>query len=148
VTRWLALVLSSLVLLGGGTAACASDPTKGGQARVSSKVSTELAQLYEGRAGGRAPTPGGPLQPGSPPLRVVDDRVLIDAVAAGDVHALKADLEALGMREAVAFGRIVSGQLPIGAIGALDGLASLQFARPASATTHPGTVAPGSRQGR
>jgi hypothetical protein len=46
-------------------------------------------------------------------VRLVDNRVVVDAVASGDVNALKADLESLGMQHAVAFGRIVSGQLPV-----------------------------------
>ena len=68
-----------------------------------------------------------------PLVRVVDDRVVVDAVASGDVNALKSDLISLGMQEAVAFGRIVSGQLPISAIPAMAALPSLNFARPASA---------------
>jgi hypothetical protein len=64
-------------------------------------------------------------------------------VASSDVYALQADLEALGMQVAVAFGRIVSGQLPIAAINALAALASLQFARPAYATTNVGPLSPG-----
>jgi hypothetical protein len=72
---------------------------------------------YLAQGGGAAFTPSNPL------LRVIDGRLVIDAVASGDVHALQADLEALGMQGAVAFGRIVSGQLPIAAINALAALA-------------------------
>jgi hypothetical protein len=97
-------------------------------------VSAELSELQRRHASPRPPTGGG-LQPANPAIRIVDDRVLIDAVASQDVNALKADLEALGMRDAVAFGRVVSGQLPISAIDALNGLATLQFARPASVST-------------
>ncbi len=73
-------------------------------------------------------------------MRIIDGRVVIDAVASADVSALQADLEALGMHGAVAAGRIVSGQLPIFAIDALAALASLQFVRPAYASTHVGLV--------
>jgi Subtilase family len=66
--------------------------------------------------------------------------VAVDAVASGDVRALQADLEALGMPEAVAAGRLVSGQLPIAAIADMAALASLQFARPAYAITRVGVV--------
>src|SRR4029453_12252495 len=86
------------------------------------------------RGGGAAFTPSNPLLP------VSAGRVLIDAVASGDVQALNADLEALGMQGAVAFGRIFSGQLPIAAIEGMAALASLQFARSAYATTHVGLV--------
>jgi hypothetical protein len=94
-----------------------------------------LAYLAQG--GGTAFTPSNPL------LRVHEGRVQIDAVASGDVHALQADLQALGMQGAVAFGRVVSGQLPLTAINALATLASLQFARPAYATTNVGPLSPG-----
>jgi hypothetical protein len=91
---------------------------------------------YLAQGGGAALTPSNPL------LRVSEGRVVIDAVASGDVHALQADLEALGMHGAVVFGRIVSGQLPLAAINALAALASLQFARPAYATTNVGPLSP------
>jgi subtilisin family serine protease len=104
------------------------------------KVDQALAVLsdeyfaYLAQGGGAAFTSSNPL------LRVIAGRVVIDAVASGDVHALQADLEALGMQGAVAFGRIVSGQLPISAIEDMAALASLQFARAAYATTHVGLV--------
>jgi hypothetical protein len=107
------------------------------------KVDQALAVLsdeyfaYLAQGGGAAFTSSNPL------LRVIAGRVVIDAVASGDVHALQADLEAVGMQGAVAFGRIVSGQLPIAAINALVALASLQFARPAYATTNVGPLSPG-----
>jgi hypothetical protein len=65
-------------------------------------------------------------------VRVIEDRVVIDAVASGDVDVLKADLVTLGMQQAVAFGRIVSGQLPIAALPSLAALSSLNFARAVS----------------
>jgi Subtilase family len=75
-----------------------------------------------------------------PLIRLVGDGVVIDAVASDDANVLKSDLESLGMQEAVAFGRIVSGQLPISAIPAAAALASLRFAQPVVATTDIGTV--------
>jgi hypothetical protein len=44
---------------------------------------------------------------------LVDDRVVVDAGASGDANVLKSDQEPLRMQGAVAFGRIVSGQLPV-----------------------------------
>jgi hypothetical protein len=130
VTRWLVPAVISATLLGCGTAAGVSDQTEGGTPQNPTKVSADLVQLYEAARSGRTPR---------------DERVVIDAVASGDVTALKADLEGLGMQDAVAFGRIVSGRLPVSAISALNGLASLQFARPAHATTHPGHRGNGTR---
>jgi hypothetical protein len=74
------------------------------------------------------------------PVRLVVDRVVIDAVAEGDAQDLKTELELLGMQEAVVFGRIVSGQLPVSAIPDAAALASLRFARSAAAINHAGLV--------
>src|SRR4029453_9184212 len=87
---------------------------------------------YLAQGGGVAFTPSNPL------LRVSAGRVVIDAVASGDVHALQTDLEALGMQGAVAFGRIVSGQLPMAAIEDMAMLTSPQFAWPPYAKTNGG----------
>ncbi len=81
-----------------------------------------------------------PFRSNDPLVRIVEDRVVVDAVASGDASVLKTELEALGMQHAVAFGRIVSGQLPISALPAAAGLASLRFAQPAAAMTRPGRV--------
>jgi Subtilase family len=104
------------------------------------KVDHALAAVYDEYDSYRARGGGVEFTPSNPLLRVSAGRVVVDAVASGDVHALQADLEVLGMQGAVAFGRIVSGQLPISAIERMASLASLQFARPAYATTNVGLV--------
>src|SRR5262245_30856041 len=70
-------------------------------------------------------------------LRVVEDRVLIDATAAVDGRQLEADLVSLGMRQASTFGRVVSGQLPITSIPRLQALGSLAVARASLAAPRP-----------
>ena len=97
------------------------------------KVAQELATLYDEYSSYMASRRAGVFQPSGRLVRVIDDRVVIDAVASGDVNLLKSDLESLGIRQAVAFGRVVSGQLPITAISAMEALPSLNFARAASA---------------
>jgi len=72
--------------------------------------------------------------------RLIGDTVAVDAVAAGDAQALKTALEALGARVMAVAGRIVSAQVPLNQLSALDGVAALQFARPVLATTHVGAV--------
>ena len=81
-----------------------------------------------------------PFRTNDPLVRTVEDRVVVDAVASGDVNVLKTELETLGMQQAVAFGRVVSGQLPIAALPAAAGLASLRFTQPAAAMTRAGLV--------
>jgi hypothetical protein len=104
------------------------------------KVDHALATVYDEQKSYLAQGGGAVFTPSNPLLRVSKGRVVIDAVASGDVHALRADLEALGMQGAVAFGRIVSGELPVAAIEGMAALASLQLARPAYATTNVGLV--------
>ena len=97
------------------------------------KLSAELIALYDQYTSYIASGKGGVFQFSSPLVRLVDDRVIIDAVASGDANVLKSDLEALGMQQAVAFGRVVSGQLPIVAIRPMAELPSLNAARAATA---------------
>ena len=104
------------------------------------KVSHDLAILYHEYESYQVQGGSVGFTPSNPLLQVSTGLVIVDAVAFGDVQTLKADLEALGMRGAVAFGRIVSGYLPIAAIEDAAVLASLQFARPAYATTSVGLV--------
>jgi hypothetical protein len=118
---WVAVALSVASVVGAGAAT--------GDERAWAKVSPELRALYtasvEAREGGRStatPDLG---------LTIVEDRVIVDAVAAADVEDLRRSLVALGMREAATAGRIVSGQLPIAAIPAAAALPSLRFVRAA-----------------
>jgi hypothetical protein len=97
------------------------------------KLGPELIALYDEYSNYIASGKRGVFKSSSPLVRLVDDRVIIDAVASGDANVLKSDLEALGMQQAVAFGRIVSGQLPILAIRSMAELPSLNFARAATA---------------
>jgi hypothetical protein len=123
-----AVVLTLIAgLAAGPLLACASSSRAG---KPSAKISPDLLALHESYRAARQR--GGDFRSDNPLLRVVDDRVVIDATAAGDARALEADLVALGVRHAAVFGRIVSGELPIAAIPTLETLASLAFARPAA----------------
>jgi hypothetical protein len=100
---------------------------------VMAKVGAELQALHDAYL--IAQKMGTPLTSPSPWIQLVDGRVVIDAVAAGDVADLRADLLALGMQHVASAGRIVSGQLPIPAIPAMAALPSLRFARAATMRT-------------
>jgi hypothetical protein len=108
-------------------------PASGGGEALA-KVGPELRALYEAYTAARER--GDALVLRDPLVRVVEDRVIVDAVASGGVDALKDRLVALGMRGAVTAGRIVSGQLPIDQIAAMAALPELRFARAAMSTTH------------
>ena len=118
-----------------------------------SRVSPDLVALYRQNEAVRAaaafgpPAAEPPVQAGSGPLRAADpitilaaDRVVIDAAAENDTGALVAELEAIGFEVTGIWGRVVSGHLPIDAIGDLAGAANLRFARAAASRNNIGLV--------
>jgi hypothetical protein len=129
-----ALAVAALAgVLLAGVAACQRpvSPAAEGKPGVSAKVSEDLLALYEAHRAGRQRT--GELSL----MRVVGDRVLIDAVAAGETAALQAELAALGAMNIAAAGRMVSAELPIAAIPRLESLESLKFVTPVRARGGP-----------
>lgn len=102
------------------------------------KVGLELIALYDEYSSYLASRSAGAFRSGNPLIRVIEDRVVIDAVASGKTSALREDLVALGLQGAVAFGRVISGQLPISAIPDMAALSSLNSARAAAAMVHGG----------
>jgi hypothetical protein len=107
-----------------------------GKKRWVSKVDHDLVALFKEYETFLQEGSVGVFKPSNPHLRVVNGRVIIDAVASGEAKELLTDLEALGLQKGATFGRMVSGRLPIEAIDDLAGLDSLKFARPAQAITH------------
>jgi hypothetical protein len=101
------------------------------------KLAPELQALYEAYRVARES--GRPVVSPDPAIPIVEDRVIVDAVASGDVGALRRKLVDIGMREAATAGRIVSGQLPIAAIPAMAALPELRFARAAMSATQRST---------
>jgi Subtilase family len=132
--RWLAVVAAVLILAGSPASA-----QTGKDGRMA-KVTHSLAALHEQYIAQMAQRSAVSFRSNDPLVRVVNDRVVVDAIASGNVDTLKSDLMFLGMSDAVAFGRIVSGHLPIWAIPAAAALASLQFAQPAVAIANVGLV--------
>jgi len=131
--HWLLAMIAALVVLGHGVA-WAGPRDKG------SRVSPDLARLYEEREATRDWSGAGPFVSSNRLARVLDERVVIDAVANGDPGALRASLAALGMQNIAVFGRVVSGQLPIAAVPSLHGISHLRFARPAYSSQRVGAV--------
>ena len=133
-TRWLPVLTAVLVL---ATDSAHAQARKDGP---TAKLPHSLVVLHQQHTAHLAQRAAVPFGSSDPLVRLIDDRVFIDAIASGDVETLKSELEFLGMQDAVAFGRIVSGQLPISSIAAAGTLATLQFAQPAVAITNAGTV--------
>lgn len=127
----------AIVLLFTATSAQAQGggPIRGNLSGSEGKVSSELmalhreyqAHLQSGRT---------IFRPTTRLVRVIGNRVVIDATAARDPQTLKRDLEALGLRNGAVAGQLVSGQLPISAIPSLNSVSSLQSVRAAYAITH------------
>jgi hypothetical protein len=99
------------------------------------KAGLDLLTLYHAyRAHQDTASANAPFEvPG--PTRVTDGRVTVDAIAADDPEALRADLERLGARRLAVARRLVSAQLPIAAIPEAARLPSLQGMRPAMGVT-------------
>ncbi len=131
-------MLFTASLVSSASCTLTSAQTIGHKTERMSKVAQELIALYDEYSSYLASHNARAFQSANPLVRVIDDRVVVDAVASGDVNALKADLVSLGMQQAVAFGRIVSGQLPISAIPAMAALPSLNFARAAATSMQRG----------
>ena len=72
--------------------------------------------------------------------RVINEYVVIDAVAIGDAAQLVAELRALGALSIAYYGRLVSALVPLNALPRLAQLASLGTARPALSMTQTGSV--------
>ncbi len=125
-------VLVTLILWFAGCALPDAESAKA-QGQLMEKVGPELIALYGEYSNYVASGKHGLFKPRNSLIQIVDDRVVVDAVASGDAETLKADLEALGMKQAVAFGRIVSGQLPILDIPSAAELPALNSVRAATA---------------
>ncbi|MFQ5828839.1 MAG: Ig-like domain-containing protein [Candidatus Methylomirabilia bacterium] len=137
-TVMLPVFVMTLLILAGGAGARTASGKHGPMAKVGFPLAS-LQQEYQAYVARQGSDKG--FKPGNPLLQLRGNRVVIDAVASGNTSALKADLKGLGLQKASSFGRMVSGQLPIGAIKGMAGLGSLKFARPAYAMTRAGLVA-------
>lgn len=110
-------------------ATSASAATTASPGTTASPVTTLPAIAPTTAPGARTPTSLGPE------WRQEGGRVLIEATASGDARVLLRDLEALGLREGVVFGRLVNGWLPVESFAAAQRLDSLAFVRPTGAGT-------------
>src|ERR1051325_2796069 len=104
------------------------------------KITPALIELHEQQLTRDAQGSRAALRAPNRRMKVVNERVVVDAVAEDDAETLRAELEALGMQNAVVSGRIVSGELPVAAIGSAGDLRSLRFVRESSAGRRAGTV--------
>jgi hypothetical protein len=105
------------------------------------KAGLELLMLYhEYQAFQRRA--GDTFSPSVTGARVTDGHVTIDAIAQDEAEQLRADLKDLGIEDAAAAGRIVSGRLPIDQIPALAKLGSLRGVALSQMETQGGVSSP------
>jgi hypothetical protein len=137
--RWgtaLFLVIASGCGEGGdGTGTSAGTGPAIATVKGSLRVDAALADAHRAFRAHRASGESGPFRPRDPTIRMIGERVLIDATASDSSSLLLAELEGLGLVNGAVAGPVVSGELPIDAVPALDGLASLRFARAARPST-------------
>lgn len=136
-----ALMVPGAVMLGSPQDAAAADKSTVG---AMTKMDPALVAVHEQEQAGAAArslqVEEVPALSSASLTQVVDGKVLVDAVAVGQGSELLADLEALGLERGSAFGRVVSGWLPVGALEQAAELGTLQAARPAVALSQVGSV--------
>ncbi len=96
------------------------------------RVSYDLARLHHAWRAHAAVAPGRAFRAPAPSLHVRRraggaDAVVVEAIAEASASTLRADLEALGLREAATAKQVVSGWLPLEAVPAAAALPSLRF---------------------
>ncbi len=116
---------------------------------IASKLGTDLAGLYAGSSGKSKASTSAGLRSNSGaasqlsaanPMIHSKGMVIVDAVAASDGAALLRDMQSMGLKNGKQRGLVVSGAFPVSALEDLANTASLQFVRPAAATTNRGLV--------
>jgi Subtilase family/Calx-beta domain len=97
------------------------------------KLSSDLATLFTGIYPLSSPVNGvtGGLVANDSSLQIIGDNIAIEATADSDPAQLLSDLQALGIQQVYAFGRVVSGLIPISELDKVAALSSLRLVRPA-----------------
>jgi len=73
-------------------------------------------------------------------VRINNDQITVDVVAANNIDELRNELADLGMEDMAVSGRIISGGLPINTLARLAQSSNIQFASPSYAITQAGLV--------
>ena len=72
--------------------------------------------------------------------RIRDEKIVVDAVAGGEIDSLLQELTVLGMENISVYGRMISGWMPIASLEQAAKISTLKFARPAYAKVNTGSV--------
>jgi hypothetical protein len=113
--------------------------TRGLVSSKGQRISAELAKLHTEYVE-RVQSSLQFFSPSNKQLRLMNDHVLIEAIALNDKDELQEDIYRLGGIHLASTGYLVSGFVPIAAIRDLESLSSLQSARPSYPFTRTGLV--------
>ncbi|WP_071191131.1 S8 family serine peptidase, partial [Trichormus sp. NMC-1] len=113
------------------------------------KLSSDLATLFTGidPSSSSVNSSTGGLVANDSSLQIIGDNVAIEATADSDPAQLLSDLQALGIQQVSAFGRVVSGLISISELGNIAALSSLRLVRPAYAPITNNTDTPATNVG-
>lgn len=106
-----------------------------------SKISADLNALYknhspEARKAEAKANPGSSNTGLQNYIQIRGDNVLVDITVKEDNSKTKAELEKIGFKIYAAYGRVISGTMPIAAISQLEAITNIKFARPAYKPMH------------
>ena len=110
--------------------------------KSSSRLSPALEKLYHNTVTARTVAPVEKLAASTDALdkflQIKGDGVVVDITIRKDMATAKAELQQLGLQITGAYGRVISGIIPIAALPKLGSLTTVQFARPAYKPMHQG----------
>ncbi len=118
-----------------------SIPGQGTADKSSSKISPDLQQLYESSlpAARRSRSAQKDVDPGvglTDYLQIRGNMVMVDITVKSDYEVAKKELENMGFKVTAAYGRVISGLMPINMLNKLESAKHIRFARPAYKPMH------------
>lgn len=116
------ILLTSLFL-------CAGTGYVSGQVKTAKKVSNDL--LAVSQAAARRPLAASPWQKLDLTVKGTEENMtLVEVLSDGNTSQLLSDLKALGLKNAISYGKKVNGLLPVSAISKLEAIRNLVHAEP------------------
>ncbi|MBN9383943.1 MAG: S8 family serine peptidase [Chitinophagaceae bacterium] len=109
--------------------------------KTSSKLSPELKRLYDDR-GARAKVVQSTRKPTLPEdamnayLQIKGDKIVVDVTVKGDAQATRTELQKMGFEFKAAYGRVISGLMPINSLPQMESASTIRFVKPAYKPLH------------
>ena len=109
--------------------------------KTSSSLSSDLKKLYDTK-GAHAKVVQSTKKPTLPEdamnayLQIKGDKVVVDVTVKGDIQATRTELQKMGFQFKAAYGRVISGLIPISSLPQLESATTIRFAAPAYKPLH------------